>query len=47
MKNVVKKYRSLLTLILDVLIIILGYIVAIVFLNTTDDINIIYLLKIR
>ena len=45
MKNVVKKYRSLLTLILDVLIIILGYIVAIVFLNTTDDINIIYLLK--
>ena len=35
MKNVVKKYRSLLTLILDILIIILGYIVAIVFLNTT------------
>ena len=45
MKNVVKKYRSLLTLILDVLIIILGYIVAVVFLNTTEDINIIYLLK--
>ena len=45
MKNVVKKYRSLLTLILDILIIILGYIVAIVFLNTTEDINIIYLLK--
>ena len=42
MKNVVKKYRSLLTLILDIIIIILGYIVAIVFLNTTDDINIIY-----
>lgn len=45
MKNVVKKYRSLLTLILDVLIIILGYIVAIVFLNTTDDISVTYLLK--
>ena len=45
MKNVVKKYRSLLTLILDILIIILGYIVAIVFLNTTDDISVTYLLK--
>ncbi len=45
MKNVVKKYRSLLTLILDILIIILGYIVAIVFLNTTADISVTYLLK--
>ena len=45
MKKVFRKNRGLLIFILDILVIILGYILSIAFLNQTGELDLIFLLK--